>query len=84
MVRITLSDLLFLAKSSIINLFKDLLKKRGFKYNLMTTITLKLWNNATNTYDIRTVYFDSGPITVINQRFNLNKAYEILKHRLDI
>ena len=50
----------------------------------MTTITLKLWNNATNTYDIRTVYFDSGPITVINQRFNPNKAYEILKHMLDI
>ena len=50
----------------------------------MTTTTLKLWNNATNTYDTKTVYFDSGPITVINQRFNLNKAYEILKHRLDI
>ena len=50
----------------------------------MTTITLKLWNNATNTYDIRTVYFYSGPISVINQRFNPNKAYEILKHMLDI
>ena len=50
----------------------------------MTKITLKLWNNATNTCDIKTVNFDSGPITVINQRFNLNKAYEILKHRLDI
>ena len=50
----------------------------------MTKITLKLWNNATNTYNIKTVYFDSGPITVINRRFNLNKAYEILKHRLDI
>ena len=85
MVRISLSDSLFLAKSSIVNLFKDLLKKkRGFKYNLMTAITLKIWNNATNTNDIRTVYFDSGPITVINQIFNLNKAYEILKHRLDI
>ena len=46
----------------------------------MTTITLKLQN----TYDIKTVYFDSGPITVINQRFNLNKAYEELKYRLDI
>ena len=50
----------------------------------MTKITLKLWNNATNTYNIKTVYFDSGSITVINRRFNLNKAYEILKHRLDI
>ena len=79
--RISLSDSLFLAKSSTVDLFKDLLQeKRGFKYNLMTTITLKLQN----TYDIKTVYFDSGPITVINQRFNLNKAYEELKHRLDI
>ena len=43
----------------------------------MTKITLKLWNNATNTYDIKTIYFDSGPIAVINQRFDLNKAYEI-------
>ena len=52
----------FLAKSSIVDLFKDLLKeKRGFKYNLMTTITLKVWNNTTNTYDIKTVYFDPGP-----------------------
>ena len=50
----------------------------------MTTLTLKLRKNATNTYDIKKVYFDSGPITVINQRFDLNKAYEILKHRLDI
>ena len=75
----------FLAKSSIVDLFKDLLKeKRGFKSNLMTTITLKIWNNASNTYDIKTVYFDSEPIRVINQRFNLNKANEILKHRLDI
>ena len=80
--RISLSDSLFLLKSSIVNLFKDLLKeKRVFEYNLMATTTLKLWNNATNTYDTKTVYFDSGPITVINQRFNLNNAYEILKHR---
>ena len=50
----------------------------------MTTITLKLWKHVTNNYDIETVYFDSGPITVVNQRFDLNKAYEILKHGLDI
>ena len=83
--RISLSDSLFLAKNSIVDLFKDLLKeKRSFKYNLMATITFKLWKSATNTYDIKTVLFDSGRITVINERFDLNKAYEILKHRLDI
>ena len=83
--KISLSDSLFLVKSKIVDLFKDLLKeKRDFKYNLMTKITLKLWNNATNTSDINTVYFDSGPITVISQRLNLKRAYELLKHRLDI
>ena len=46
--RISLSDSLFLAKSSIIDLFKDLLKqKRGFihfihkKYILSVRVTLK-------------------------------------------
>ena len=47
---ISLSDSLFLAKSSIIDLFKDLLEeKRGFKYILSVTITLKRSNNETNT-----------------------------------
>ena len=41
--RISLSDSFFFAKSSIIYLFKDLLQeKRGFKYVLSTTITLKI------------------------------------------
>ena len=42
--RKSLSDSLFFAKSSIIDLFKDLLEeKRGFKYTLSGTITLKRW-----------------------------------------
>ena len=83
--RISLSDSLFLAKSSIVDLFKDLLKeKRSFKYVLSTTITLKRWNNAINRYDIETIYIISEAITVINQRFNLNISCEKLKHVLDI
>ena len=71
--RISLSDSLFLPKSSIADLFKDLLKeKREFKYNLVATITLKRWNNAINRYDIETSYIRSEAITVINQGFNLN------------
>ena len=67
------------------DLFRDLLrKKRGFKYNLATIITLERWNNATNSYDIDTIYLKTKAITIINQRFNLNRAYEELKHRLDI
>ena len=71
--------------SSIIDLFKDLLQeKRDFKYTLSTKITLKILNNATNTYDIEDAHFNAKAITVTDQRFNLNKAYEELKHRLDI
>ena len=81
--RISLDDLLFLAKSSINDFFKDLLQeKRGFKY--LATITLKRWNNAVNRYDIETIYLRSEAITVTNQRFNLNSAYEEIKHKLHI
>ena len=66
--KISLSDTLFL-KSSIMNLFKDLLKeKRGFKYILSVRVTLKRWNNETNTYDIDTIFRNSTPITVTNQK----------------
>ena len=76
---------LFLAKRSINDLLKDLLReKRGFKYNLYIIVTLKRWNNATNRFDIETAKLKTLAITVTNQRFNLNTAYEELKHRLDI
>ena len=83
--KISLSDSLFLAKSCIVDLFKDLSQEeKVFKNILSTKITLKLWNNATNTYDIETVHFKSEEITVINKKFNLDSAYEELKHKLDI
>ena len=79
----SLDDSLFLAKRSINDFFKDLLEeKKGFKYILSTRITFKKWNNATNTYDIDTVYRNSDPITVTNKRFDLNSTYETLRHRV--
>ena len=76
---------MFLAKSSIIDLFLDLLKeKRDFKYILSVKVTLKRWNNATNTYDIDVIFCNSVTRTVKNQRFDLNTSYETLKHRLSI
>ena len=79
----SLDDSLFLAKRSINDFFKDLLEeKKGFKYILWTRITFKKWNNATNTYDIDTVYRNSDPITVTNKRFDLNSTYETLRHRV--
>ena len=80
----SLDDSLFLGKKSINDFLRDLLKeKKGFKYILSTRITFKKWNNATNSHDIDTTYRNSDPITVTNQRFNLNSAYEILKHRVE-
>ena len=85
MDNISLDDSLVLAKSSINNLFRDLLRqKRGFKYNLAVIITLKRWNNGINRFDIETKHIKTKAITVANQRFNLNSAYEELKSRLDI
>ena len=81
----SLDDSLFLAKRSINDFFRDLLEeKRGFKYILSTRVTFKKWNNATNSYDIDTTYRNSDPIKVTNRRSDLGKAYETLKHRLDI
>ena len=83
--RESLSDSLFLAKSSIIDLFSDLLQeKRGFKYVLSAIISLKRWKNAINRYDIKTMYLNSEAITVTNQRFNLGTSYKKLKHVLNI
>ena len=59
-------------------------KKIDFKYTLSITILLKIWNNAINSYDIEDAHFNAKAITVTDQRFNLNKAYEELKHRLGI
>ena len=59
------------------DLFKDLFEeKRGFKYILSVRVTLKRWNNETNAYDINTVFRNSDPITVTNERFDLGTAYE--------
>ena len=81
----SLDDVLFLAKRSINDFLRDLLEeKRGFKYNLLAAITLKRWNNAINMYDIQKIYIRSDAMTVTNQRFNLNAAYEKLNILLDI
>ena len=73
-------------KKSINDLLRvDLLRiKGGFKYNLGTIITLKRQNIATNTYNIETNRIKAKAITVTNQKFSLNSAYEELKYRLDI
>ena len=77
----SLDDSLFLVKKSINDFFRDLLEeKRGLKYILSKRVTFKKSSNATNSYDIDTIYHNSDPIKVTNRRFDLGKAYEILKH----
>ena len=62
------SDSLFLAKSSIADLFKDLLQeKKGLKNILSTKITWKIWYNGTNTYDTETVHFNSEAIMLYSE-----------------
>ena len=71
----SLDNSLSLTKSSIIDFFKDLVReKRSFKYNLKSTVTVKKWNNATNTNDYHPVYLRSKLIIVTNQRFYLNNT----------
>ena len=81
----SLSESLFLAKSSTIDLFSDLLEgKRGFKYVLSATITLNRWNNVINRYDVETIYINSEVVIVTNQRFGLGTSYEKLRYILYI
>ena len=63
--RKSLADSLFLAKSSVIDLFSDLWEeKRGFKCVLSATITLKRWNNAIDRFDIETICINFEAVTV--------------------
>ena len=71
----SLDNSLSLTKSSIIDFFKDLVReKRSFKYNLKSTVTVRKWNNATNTNDYHPVYLRPKLIIVTNQRFYINNT----------
>ena len=79
-----LSDLLYVSKNSIKNLFDELLKeKRDFKYVLSTKIILKKRIND-NEHKYSTIYFNSPVKTVINRRYHLNDSFEEILNLLDI
>ena len=80
----SLSDLLYVSKNSIKNLFDELLReKRGFKYIISVKITLKKRIND-NEFDPKTLYFNSLIKTVINRRYHLNDSFEEIPNLLDI
>ena len=71
-------------ESSITSFFNDQLQeKRGFKYFLSIKITVRKWKNESGTFVFNSIYRKSDTITMINIRFNLDKAYELLKHRVE-
>ena len=79
----SLSDLLYVTKNSIKNLFDGLLReKRGFKYVVSTKIILKKRIND-NEHKYSKVYFNSPVKTVINRRYQLNDSFEEILNLLD-
>ena len=79
----SLSDLLYVSKNNIKNLFDELLReKRGFKYVLSTKIIFKKGIND-NEQKYSLVYFNSLVKTVINQRYHLNDSFEEIVNLLD-
>ena len=71
------------SKSSIKDLFKDLLNEmKGFKYQVTVKVLLsKDKRNEGNKYS--SVYFNSTTKTVINSEFNLDKSFQEILYRID-
>ena len=79
-----LRDQSSVSKNSKKNLFDELLReKRGFKYIISVTITLKKRIND-NEFDPKTLHLNSLIKTVINQRYRLNDSFEEILNKLDI
>ena len=70
-------------KSSIEDLFKDLLDEmKGFKYQITAAVLLsKAKTNRSIEYS--PVYFNSTTNTVINSEFNLDKSFQEILYRID-
>ena len=71
------------SKSSIKDLFKDLLNEiKGFKYQITVAILLgKEKENGDIEYS--SVYFNSTTKTVINSEFSLDKSFQEVLYRID-
>ena len=71
------------SKSSIKDLFKDLLNEmKGFKYQITVAVLLsKEKRNGDTEYS--SVYFNSLTKTVINSEFSLDKSFQKILFRID-
>ena len=71
------------SKSSIKDLFNDLLKEtKGFKYQITVNLLLKKCK-PTEEIEFTPVYFNSLTKTIINNRFKLEHAFQEILYRID-
>ena len=71
------------SKSSIEDLFKDLLDEmEGFKYQITVTVLLSK-TKINGSIEYSPVYFNSTTKTVINSEFNLDKSFQEILYRID-
>ena len=71
------------SKSSIKNLFNDLLSEaKGFKYQITVKVLLKKYK-PNGEIEFTPVYFNSSTKTIINNRFKLEHAFHEILYRID-
>ena len=71
------------SKSSIKDLFRDLLNEtKGFKYQLTLRVLLKKYE-PNGEIQFRLVYFNSKAKTVINRIFRLENSFQEILHLVD-
>ena len=71
------------SKSSITNLFSDLLNEtKGFKYQITLKLMLKIFK-PNEEIEFRPVYFNSTAKTMINHEFSLENAFQEILYKID-
>ena len=71
------------SKSSINDLFNDLLNKtKGFKYQITVIVLLKKYK-PNGEIEFTPVYFNSSTKTIINNKFKLEHAFQEILYRID-
>ena len=71
------------SKSSIKDLFNDLLNEtKGFKYQVTVKVLLKKYK-SNGEIEFAPVYFNSSTETVTNHRYKLNKSFQEILYRID-
>ena len=71
------------SKSSIKNLFNDLLNEaKGFKYEITVKVLLKKYN-PNEEIEFTPIYFNSSTKTIINNRFKSEHAFQDILYRSD-